>query len=91
MVGVGALAAQWVLAADPKPEQNPYLRFHEKEKGAALEVGIVTLENKKTGAKVDLFGAVHIGDKAYYEQLNRQFKKYNSVLYGCVSREHSNY
>ena len=84
MVGVGALAAQWALAADPKPEQNPYLRFHEKEKGAALEVGIVTLENKKTGAKVDLVGAVHIGDKAYYQALNRRFKKYDAVLYEMV-------
>ena len=85
MVGMGALAAQWAWAADPKPdpkpEQSPYLRFQEKEKGAELQVGIITLENKKTGARVDLVGAVHIGDQAYYEKLNRQFKKYDAVLY----------
>jgi hypothetical protein len=84
MVGMSTLAAQWAVAADPKPAENPYLRFHEKAKGAELQVGVITMENKKTGAKVDLFGAVHIGDKAYYEQLNRQFKKYNSVLYEMV-------
>jgi hypothetical protein len=47
-------------------------------------VGIITLENKTTGAKVDLVGAVHIGDQAYYEKLNRQFKKYDAVLYEMV-------
>ena len=84
VLGVGALAAQVVLAADAKPAENPYLRFREKDKGAALEVGVITLENKKTGAKVDLVGAVHIGDRAYYKGLNRQFKNYDAVLYEMV-------
>ncbi len=34
---------------------------------------------------VDLFGAVHIGERAYYEQINREFKQYDVVLYELVA------
>ena len=34
---------------------------------------------------VDLFGAVHIGEKSYYEQINRDFKEYEVVLYELVA------
>jgi hypothetical protein len=36
---------------------------------------------------VDLVGAVHIGDQAYYDKLNRRFKKYDAVLYELVAPE----
>ena len=72
-----------LLFAEPA-EEKAYLRFQEKEGVGALEVGIISLEHKETGAKVDLVGAVHIGDKEYYEQLNKEFKKYDSVLYEMV-------
>lgn len=36
---------------------------------------------------VDLVGAVHIGDKAYYAQLNQRFRKYDAVLYELVAPE----
>jgi hypothetical protein len=36
---------------------------------------------------VDLVGAVHIGDKRYYRDLNRRFKEYDSVLYELVAPE----
>ena len=35
--------------------------------------------------EVDLVGAVHIGDVAYYEQLNEYFKKYDALLYELVA------
>jgi hypothetical protein len=34
---------------------------------------------------VDLFGAVHIGEASYYEQINRDFKDYEVVLYELVA------
>ena len=34
---------------------------------------------------VDLFGAVHIGEKSYYEQINHDFKEYEVVLYELVA------
>ena len=84
LIGFGALAGQWALAAEAKPVEKTYLRFQEKEKGATLEVGIISMQHKVSGAKVDLVGAVHIGDQAYYEGLNKDFKKYESVLYEMV-------
>ena len=36
---------------------------------------------------VDLVGAVHLGDKAYYERLNELFENYDAVLYEFVAPE----
>jgi hypothetical protein len=36
---------------------------------------------------VDLIGAVHVGDVAYYRQLNEKFKKYDALLYELVAPE----
>ena len=84
-ISIGIWAAEPTKEAPQKPaETQPYLRFDEKAKGAALEVGVIRLQNKETGALVDLVGAVHIGDEAYYQQLNKEFKTYESVLYEMV-------
>ena len=34
---------------------------------------------------VDLIGAVHIGDIAYYDELNKQFTQYDALLYELVA------
>jgi hypothetical protein len=36
---------------------------------------------------VDLVGAVHVADHAYYAKLNRRFKQYDAVLYELVAPE----
>jgi hypothetical protein len=36
---------------------------------------------------IDLIGAVHIGDVAYYRQLNEHFKQYDALLYELVAPE----
>lgn len=36
---------------------------------------------------VDLIAAIHIGDKEYYEELNRRFRDYDVVLYELVAPE----
>ncbi len=45
--------------------------------------------NGKAGAgvTVDLIGAVHIADVAYYRRLNQQFKQYDALLYELVAPE----
>ena len=84
-ISIGLWAAEPAGEAAKKPaEAQPYLRFEEKAKGAALEVGVIRLQHKETGALVDLIGAVHIGDAAYYQQLNKEFKAYDAVLYEMV-------
>lgn len=36
---------------------------------------------------VDLIGAVHVGDRKYYENLNQRFEEYDAVLYELVAPE----
>ncbi|MHA1948330.1 MAG: hypothetical protein ACW99G_03685 [Candidatus Thorarchaeota archaeon] len=35
--------------------------------------------------QIDLVGAIHVGDKSYYEDLNKRFKEYDVVLYELVA------
>jgi hypothetical protein len=37
--------------------------------------------------EIDLIAVVHIGEKAYYERLNKEFEKYDAVLYELVAPE----
>jgi hypothetical protein len=37
------------------------------------------------GLEVDLIGAIHIGDQAYFDKLNSQFEKYDALLYELVA------
>lgn len=39
------------------------------------------------GVTVDLIGAVHIGDKQYYDDLNKAFEDYDAMLYELVAPE----
>lgn len=41
----------------------------------------------RPGVEVDLVGAVHVGDEAYYDELNKLFEKYDAVLYELVAPE----
>jgi hypothetical protein len=37
--------------------------------------------------EIDLVAVVHIGEQAYYERLNKEFEKYDAVLYELVAPE----
>lgn len=37
--------------------------------------------------RVDLIGAVHVGERSYYDELNRRFEDYDVVLYELVAPE----
>lgn len=64
-------------------ELPDYIRYAENAREARLEVAIRTV-TMPTGQTVDLIGVVHIADAAYYEQLNRRFDSYDSVLFELV-------
>ena len=55
----------------------------------SYETAIVKFTDKKNNAEVDLIGAIHIGDKDYYAELNKIFKQYDAVLYELVAEENS--
>ncbi|GHT46662.1 hypothetical protein FACS189454_08150 [Planctomycetales bacterium] len=44
-------------------------------------------KTQKKKLRVDLVAAIHVGDKEYYDELNRLFKKYDAVLYELVAEE----
>ena len=85
-----ALGTEWVR-----------LKVDDRGEPLALEVAIVRYvpatmakqfatrlpEGKLPNARefVDLIGAVHVGDLAYYSQLNRWFKQYQALLYELVA------
>ncbi len=78
--GLALLLCSAALAAEP---QHDYLRFVEDAKGASLQTA-VTRFTSKGGVTVDLVGAIHIADKAYYAGLNKRFTRYDAVLYELV-------
>ncbi len=77
-------------AGDAKPDGFVRLDRTSDGQPVALETSIVSYGPKAPGEaaiQVDLIGAIHVGDKAYYEQLNTAFEKYDVVLYELVARK----
>ncbi len=59
-----------------------FIRVDEDERVARLQTAITRYE--KDGATVDLIGAIHIADKAYYDGLNERFTGYEVVLFEMI-------
>ena len=61
----------------------------EKKKPTSLQTAVVRYQGigANKHLKVDLIGAIHVGDKAYYEKLNKEFEQYDSLLYELVAPE----
>ncbi len=73
-------------AAAQPPETTPptgFIRFVEGEESDSLDTAIVTYESPQK-VRVDLVGAIHIADKAYFDALNQRFTRYDAVLYELV-------
>lgn len=69
-----------------------FMRIREDRKGrpVSLDTSITRYEiqnAKGDKVKVDLIGAVHIGEKEYYEELNARFETYDALLYELVAPE----
>ena len=84
------------LAAEERPAapaRAKYVRLErdKQDRPLALQTAVVRFtsdEAEKTpGLTVDLVGAVHVGEKEYYESLNKLFEKYDVVLYELVAPE----
>ncbi len=74
-----------LFGEEPKTDPaNTYVRYEEGENGGALQLRDVTFEGPQ-GQKLELTGAIHIGDAAYYEALNTHLKQFDSVLFELVA------
>lgn len=71
--------------ATVRADENPrVIRILTDDDGTVrLQTSILTFRNAE-GATVDLIGAIHVGDRSYYETLNEIFKGYDAVLYEMV-------
>jgi hypothetical protein len=70
-----------VLTAAEEPTN--FIRFLEEDESDSLQTAVVSYESPQK-VKVDLVGAIHIADKAYFDALNVRFKGYEAVLYELV-------
>ena len=95
IVAVVVLSCGVSLAEEPrkaKAESDGFVRLQRTEDGqpVALETSVVSYGPKgdgETRLRVDLIGAIHVGDKAYYDKLNKAFRRYDVVLYELVAKK----
>src|SRR4051812_43440565 len=76
--------------ANASDDQSQFIRVRRDDdrRPLAMETAIVHYTAaKRPGVQVDLVGAVHVGDKAYYDELNKLFEQYDVVLYELVAPE----
>jgi len=59
-----------------------FIRVDRDAKADRLQTGVTRYE--KNGVTVDLIGAIHIADAKYYQELNKEFQQYDSLLYEMV-------
>ncbi len=75
---------------DAEFEHFMRIRNNAKRQPVALETSVtryVTTNDQGQRVTVDLIGVVHIGEKNYYEALNKQFENYETLLYELVAPE----
>jgi hypothetical protein len=76
------------LQADDAPgaaKATDFLRVDQDDAAARLQTSVTRYE--KNGATVDLIGAVHIADQAYYDDLNKRFDSYDALLFEMIGGE----
>lgn len=83
--------ATHAVAAENAPEKDEdWIRIRETGEGKpnALQTALASYTGVGPGGdavQVDLVGAVHVGDRSYYRDLNRRFRDYDVVLYELVA------
>jgi hypothetical protein len=89
--------------AEREPEDGEAVEFlrlkrDSKDNPLSLDTSIVRYREpaeaaaragRKTPLEVDLVGAVHLGSRDYYDQLDRRFKDYDAVLYELVAPDNA--
>jgi hypothetical protein len=94
VVAICTLGLAAAEGADPpgakRSQKTEFVRLarDQKKQALALETAVVSYVPRDCGQTtptVDLVAAVHVADRAYYEELNRLFAKYDAVLYELVA------
>lgn len=79
-----ALTAVWLVlpASADEAKATDFIRVDEDSAAARLQTAVTRYE--KGGRTVDLIGAVHIADAAYYKTLGEKFPGYDAVLFEMI-------
>jgi hypothetical protein len=88
-----AATISWSMADEPAADdaaEPKYVRLERDAAGEprALQTSVVHFSPSDGGQGnlvVDLVGAIHVGEKGYYEALNKRFEGYDVVLYELVA------
>lgn len=81
---------------DSNADGELWLKLERNERGVPqrLATSIVRVEGefrdadgKTRPVSVDLVGAIHLGEKTYYDRLNAEFKEYETVVFELVADE----
>jgi hypothetical protein len=79
------------LPAAGADSESRFIRIQRNENRdpVALQTAIAKYvpAGGEKSVEIDLIAVVHIGEKAYYEGLNKEFEKYDAVLYELVAPE----
>ena len=81
-VALPLAATDQPAAGDASPTALKFLRLERDAEDHPLSlqtavIHYVPADGDSKGPTVDLIGAVHIGEKSYYEALNKQFEQYD--------------
>ncbi|MBR4976484.1 MAG: hypothetical protein IKY61_05465 [Thermoguttaceae bacterium] len=88
--------ASSAVEADSNASDELWLKLERNERGVPqrLATSIVRFQGKfraddgeTRDVSVDLIGAIHLGEAAYYERLNAEFKEYETVVFELVADE----
>jgi hypothetical protein len=71
----------------PQVMETAVVRYLPADKLPADKLPADKSSAAKPNVEIDLVGAVHVGDRAYYDELNKLFDKYEVVLYELVAPE----
>jgi hypothetical protein len=85
---VAAFMAFVVVAVAQADSQTQFVRIDldEDAQPRALQMSVVTYAPTDDRIlSVDLLSAIHIGDAAYYQELNTRFREYDVLLYELVA------
>jgi len=78
-----AISCCWLASAAGADTRFTRVDVDDQDQPRALQLGISSYGGN--GFTVDLIGAIHIGDPAYYAKLNEMFKSYDALLYELVA------
>jgi hypothetical protein len=83
-----AVKAEKQPAKEKAGDRFMRLRRNDKGNPIAMETAVtsyISANDSRPGVTVDLIGAVHVGERSYYDQLNELFSGYDVVLYELVA------